>query len=262
MRRIVHAELVRLLRPRSLAVTASGAVLFAVVTAVSVLLTASAAGAPASRRDGASVAALTGAGGGTEAFVVGASFLGFLVFVIAIALVATEFSSGTFRALLLRDPHRMRLVVGKLVGFLIVAAGALVLAELVTFALSWTLAPAQDIPTAGWFGASGIATAVGDFAVVFAGVAGWAVFGTALGVVFRSAPIALAVGFAWAGPFENIVSQSWDTGYRWFPGQVLASMIRGGTIELGFGRALATAVVYTALAGALSLLVVARRDVT
>ena len=49
-----------------------------------------------------------GPGGGTEAFAVGASFAGFLVFVTFIALIAGEFSGGTFRALLLRDPHRRR----------------------------------------------------------------------------------------------------------------------------------------------------------
>jgi hypothetical protein len=59
------------------------------------------------------------------------------------------------------------------------------------------------------------------------------VFGTTLAVVFRSVPIALAVGFAWAGPFENITVDSWADGYRVFPGQVLASLIQGDTAELG-----------------------------
>jgi hypothetical protein len=97
---------------------------------------------------------------------------------------------------------------------------------------------------------------------VLAGVAGWAVFGTTLGVVFRSTPLALAVGFAWAGPFENIVVDSWSTGYRVFPGQVLGSLIRGGTVELGLGRAAATAVLYAGVAAVASLVLVARRDVT
>ena len=95
-----------------------------------------------------------------------------------------------------------------------------------------------------------------DFATVFAGVAGWAVFGSTLAVIFRSAPLALGVGFAWAGPFENIIVDSWHAGYRFFPGQVLASLIRGGTIELGFARAVGTAVLYTGLAAAATLMLV------
>ncbi len=92
--------------------------------------------------------------------------------------------------------------------------------------------------------------ALRDYGTVFAGVAGWAVFGTTLAVIFRSAPPALGVGFAWAGPFENIVVDSWQTGYRFFPGQVLASLIRGGTAELGVDRALLTAGLYCAIAAA------------
>jgi hypothetical protein len=88
------------------------------------------------------------------------------------------------------------------------------------------------------------------------------VFGTALAVIFRSVPLALAVGFAWAGPFENIVSRSWGTGYRIFPGQVLASLIEGGSAQLGLGRAVITAALYTAVAAAITLVLVSRRDVT
>jgi hypothetical protein len=39
-------------------------------------------------------------------------------------------------------------------------------------------------------------------------------------------------------------------------------MIRGGTVALGMGRAVATAAIYTAIAAAVSLMLVQRRDVT
>ena len=101
----------------------------------------------ASRRGGGTtLAALAGHGGGTEAFAVGASFVGFLVFVTFIALIAGEFSGGTFRALLLREPHRLRVIVGKLAGILIVAAGVVALAEVVTFVLSLLVAPTRTSP--------------------------------------------------------------------------------------------------------------------
>ena len=98
-----------------------------------------------SRRAGTTLAALSGHGGGTEAFAVGASFVGFFVFVTFIALIATEFSGGTFRALLLRDPHRMRVIVGKLAGILVVAAGVVAVIEVATFVASLVVAPAQDV---------------------------------------------------------------------------------------------------------------------
>ncbi|MGH9039189.1 MAG: ABC transporter permease [Acidimicrobiia bacterium] len=263
MTRIIQAELLRLLRRRTLLGVAAGAALFSVVATWATFASARAPGVnPAQGRGGTTLAALSGSGGGTEAFAVGASFLGFFVFVTFIALLAGEFSGGTFRALLLREPHRLRLIVGKLAGILIVAAAAVAGAEVLTFLASLLVAPTKDIATTDWFSLSSLAAAGRDYATVFAGVAGWGIFGTTLAVIFRSTPVALGVGFAWAGPFENITVDSWETGYRVFPGQVLASLIRGGSTELGLGRALVTAALYTAVAATVALVLVRRRDVT
>jgi ABC-type transport system involved in multi-copper enzyme maturation permease subunit len=261
MIRIVHAELMRLARRRTVLVGSAVAVAFAAVAAFTVFSSAT-DGSVESRRSGATLASLSGTGGGTEAFAVAASFAGFLVFVSFIAVVATEFSGGTLRSLLLRDPHRVRVLAGKIAGLLVVAAAMVLLVEATTFALSVLAAPANDVPTDAWFSLASLGAAVRDYGTVLAGVTGWAIFGSTLAVVFRSAPIALAVGFAWAGPFENIVVDSWSTGYRVFPGQVLASLIRGGTVELGMARASVTAVAYAAVASSIALVLVSRRDVT
>jgi ABC-type transport system involved in multi-copper enzyme maturation permease subunit len=259
--RVVRAELQRVSRPRTVAGLTVGTAVFATVAGVSTFLSAEQT-AVVSRRGGARLSDLTGAGGATEAFAVGASFAGFLVFVTFIALIAGEFSGGTFRAMLLRYPNRMRLIVGKFTGLLIVAAGAIALAELFTVGVSLAMAPGQDISTSGWFSADGLAAAGEDFGTALAGLAGWAIFGTTLAVVFRAIPLALGVGFAWAGPLENIIVESWDPGFRYFPGQVLGSLIRGGTAELGFGRAAVTAGIYTAIAAVAALVLISRRDVT
>lgn len=261
MTRIIHAELLRLLRRRTVVVAVAGSLLFSAVATLTVFSSAPASGQP-SRQGGTTLTTLAGHGGGTEAFAVGASFVGFLVFATFIALLSNEFSSGTFRALLLREPHRLRLIIGKLTGALLVAAGIVALTEVATFAVSLLVAPTQDVSTTDWFTLRGAGRAFADYATVFGGVTGWAIFGTTLAVIFRSAPLALGTGIAWAGPFENIVVDDWDTGYRLFPGQVLASLIQGGTAELGIGRALLTAVLYTAVAGTATLFLVSRRDVT
>jgi hypothetical protein len=103
---------------------------------------------------------------------------------------------------------------------------------------------------------------VGDYATVLAGVAGWAVFGTTLAIVFGSAPIALGIGFVWAGPFEHLFANVWTAGTRFFPGLVLESLIERGSTNLGLGRAVVTGAVYAAVAGAIALRLTTRRDVT
>lgn len=261
MTRIIHAELIRLLRRRTILAGMASALAFAAVATLTVFSSAQASGAR-SRRGGTTLAALAGNGGGTQAFAVGSSFVGFLVFVTITALMASEFSGGTFRAVLLRDPHRLRVIAGKLTAILLVAAVIVALAEVTTFILSLIIAPGKEIATSGWFSLGGVGAGLRDYATVLGGVTGWAVFGTTLAVIFRSTPIALGVGVAWAGPFENIVVDSWSAGYRFFPGQVLASFIQGGTAELGVTRAVLTAASYAAIAAAVSLILLTRRDVT
>jgi ABC-2 type transport system permease protein len=261
MTKVIHAELQRLVRRRTMTVAGIGALLFSFVATWAVFSSAS-ANALRTARGAPSLSALRGEGGATEAFAVGAAFFGVFIFVTFIALIAGEFSGGTFRSMLLRDPNRVRVIVGKLLGILVVAAALLALAEVLTVAMSVLFAPTRDISTSGWFTAGSLGAAGRDYLTVLGGVTGWAIFGAALAVVFRSVPIALGVGFAWAGPFENIVSQSWSPGLRFFPGQVLRSVFQGGTIDLDFQRAVLTTVLYAGLAGAGALLLVHRRDVT
>ncbi len=264
MTRIIKAELLRLVHRRTAADRGSrGPALLRGGGAVGVLLRRGDGPGIASRRGGGTrSAALAGHGGGTEAFAVGASFVGFFVFVTFIALLAGEFSGGTFRALLLREPHRLRVIVGKLAGILLVAAAAVAFAEAATFVLSLLIAPTQDVATTDWFSLHSLADAGRDYATVFAGVAGWAIFGTTLAVIFRSTPIALARGLRLGRPVREHHRRLVVAGYRVFPGQVLASLIRGGTVELGLGRALLTAALYAAVAATVTLVLVSRRDVT
>jgi len=258
---VIRAELQRLCRRRTMTIAAAASLVFAVVTTMTVFSSAPASG-PVGPQGGTTLELLGREGGGTEAFATGASFMGFFVFVTFIALLAGEFSGGTFRGLLLRNPRRLQVIAGKLVGILTVAAGLVAVAEVASFGLSLLLAPGQDVSTSEWFTVGSMGAGLGDFVSAFAGVAGWAVFGTMLAVIFRSAPLALGVGFAWAGPFENITVDSWETGLRVFPGQVLRAVINGGTPELGFGRAAVTAAVYAAIAATVSAVLLTRRDVT
>jgi ABC-type transport system involved in multi-copper enzyme maturation permease subunit len=259
--RIIRTEFIRFARLRVLVTTLVGAIAFAVVASTTVLSSA-AENVVASRQGGTTLAVLQRSGGGTEAFAVGASFVGFFVFVVFIGLMANEFSGGTFRATLLREPRRVRVIVGKLLGLLAVVALVLASAEVLTLIVSIFVAPGQHVATTEWFTLASLGAGLRDYINVLAGVTGWAIFGTTLAVVFRSAPVALGVGFAWAGPFENIVVDSWKTGFRVFPGQVFGSLIRGGRVELAMLPALLTAAAYAAVAAAVALMLVTRRDVT
>jgi len=202
------AELLKLRRRRVAVAVIAAALAFAAVATIAVFLSATQAGAPGSRR-GATVESLGEAGGATEAFSIGVSFVGILVLVLFIANIAGEFSQGTFRTLLMRQPRRIGLLAGKMLALLTFAAVVLALAEILTVAASAAMAPTQDIPTGSWFGIDGLGAAAGDYATALVGVAAWATLGMALAIFVRSIPVALGIGVVWSGPFEHLTQDAW-----------------------------------------------------
>jgi ABC-2 type transport system permease protein len=260
MIRSFKAELMKLRRRRVALVATVGAVAFALIASTAVFLAATETGGPGDR--GATIESLSQAGGATEAFALGVSFTGLLVLVLFIANVAGEFSQGTMRTLLMRQPRRLGLLAGKMTALLVFVAGVLALAEVLTVGASVAIAPSQGVAMSSWFGLDALGEAAGDYGTALLGVASWALLGMAIAVFVRSIPVALGIGIVWAGPFEHILQDSWTSAERWFPGLLLESLAAVGTDAVAFGRALALVAVYVAVAVSAAAVVFARRDVT
>jgi ABC-type transport system involved in multi-copper enzyme maturation permease subunit len=261
MIRMFNAELLKLRRRRVAIALIVGTLAFAALASTAVFLSATPAGEPGTQR-GATVESLGQAGGATEAFSIGVSFAGILVLVLFIANVGGEFSAGTFRTLLMRQPRRVALLAGKMAALLVFAAGVLALAEVLTVAASAAIAPTQDVSTASWLSVDGLGEAAGDYAKAVFGVAAWASLGMALAIFVRSIPIALAIGIVWSGPFEHLLEDAWSTADRWFPGLLLEALGAGGTAAVSTSRALTLVALYVAAAVIAAAIVFARRDVT
>jgi ABC-2 type transport system permease protein len=261
MTRVIRAELVKLLRRKVLVVTAAVTVLFSVGGAAVVL----AAARPASevRGDrGIGLESLSGAGGAAEVFTTAMSFVGTFLFVVFVGAIAVEFSRGTFRTMLLRQPGRLRLLAGKLTALLLFAATALAAVEALMWVSALLLAPGRDVDTAAWTSVSAAGEALTAYGSVLLWMTGYAVLGTALAVVVRSVPVALGIGIAWAGPLEHLLQDAWGSAGRVFPGLLLEAFVAGGTEAVSASRALATVAAYVAAAAAVAGVVVTRRDVT
>jgi ABC-2 type transport system permease protein len=256
-----RAELVKVLRRRVLAISAVTTLLFAAGSAAIVVASAEPAGQRPSGR-GVTVASLADAGGGTDIFTTAASFAGTFLFVVFVGVVAIEFSRGTFRTMLMYQPRRIRLLAGKTAGLLAFAAGLLAAAEVLTWLAALLFAPTQDVDTGSWVSAAALAQGFADYGSVLVWVAGYALLGTALAVLVRSVPVALAIGIAWAGPFEHLLQDAWGPAGRFFPGLLLEAFAAGGTSEVSSTRALLTVAVYVAAATAIAGTTFARRDVT
>jgi ABC-2 type transport system permease protein len=257
----MKAELVKVLRRRVLLVTVVTAVLFAVGGAAIVLAAAEPTGQPVSGRS-VTVASLSESGGGTEVFTTAVSFAGTFLFVVFVGVVAIEFSRGTFRTMLLYQPRRVRLLAGKTTALLAFAGAVLAATEVLTWAAAMLLAPTQDVSTGNWVSIEALGQGLADFGSVLFWVSGYALLGTALAVLVRSVPVALAIGIAWAGPFEHLLQDAWGPAGRFFPGLLLEAFVAGGTATVSVTRAFLTVAVYVVLAAALAGTIFARRDVT
>jgi ABC-type transport system involved in multi-copper enzyme maturation permease subunit len=257
----LRAELVKVLRRRVLIVTALTTAVFAIGSTAIVLASADPAGAPVSGR-GVTVASLSDAGGGTEVFTTAVSFAGTFLFVVFVGAVAVEFSRGTFRTMLLYQPRRLRLLAGKMAALLAFAAAVLAAAEALTWVTARLLAPSQDVATGAWTSTAALGDALTDYGSVLFWVTGYALLGMTVAVLVRSVPIALAIGIAWAGPFEHLLQDAWDPAQRFFPGLLLEAFVAGGTSDVSVTRALLTVAVYVAVAAALAGTAFVRRDIT
>jgi ABC-2 type transport system permease protein len=261
MIRAFRSELVKLLRRRVVLLSAIAVVVVAVGGTAIVLGGAEPAG-PSSGGQDLTLESLADAGGGTEVFRRAASFAGFFMFVVFVGAVAVEFGRGTFRTMVLRQPARLRLLAGKLAALLSFAAVLLAATLVLTWVTARLFAPSQDVDTSAWTSLDGLGAGLTDYGAVLFWVAGYAILGTTLAVLTRSVPIALAVGIAWAGPFEHLVADAWDTAYRVFPGLQLEAFVAGGTADQDATQAFVTIAAYIAIAAAVAGLSITRRDVT
>jgi ABC-2 type transport system permease protein len=254
-----RAELVKVLRRRVLVITALTTLAFAIGSAAIVLSSAASSGSP---NGGVTVASLSEPNGGSEVFTSAVSFAGTFLFVVFVGLVAVEFSRGTFRTMLLHQPRRIRLLAGKMAGLLGFAAAVLAVAEILTWLVARLIAPSRGVDVSAWVSADALDQGLVDYSAVLFWVSGYALLGMTVAVLVRSVPVALAVGIAWAGPFEHLLQDAWDPASRFFPGLLLETFVAGGTSAVSVSRAFVTIAIYVALAAVVAATVFARRDMT
>lgn len=205
---------------------------------------------------------LAAASGISRGFVIAAGFVGILVFVLFTASIAGEFSQGTLRALLTRQPRRARLMIGKVAALLTATALGLAVAMVASVALSFALAAARGISTSEWLGSGGAQSVGRAYGNALLSVALFAILGAALALIVRSTVPAVALGVAWMLPLEHIVQGVWVGAGRWFPGLVLDAITRDGTSVVPYGRALGLGLLYTGVLAVVAAFSFLRRDIT
>jgi hypothetical protein len=98
------------------------------------------------------------------------------------------------------------------------------------------VAPSQGVSTAAWFSESGIVSALTATGNLFLACCGFAALGAALGVILRSAILAIALAAAY-GLVEGVIGTFAGGITRWLPGQALSALAQGGMPAMTYGEA-------------------------
>jgi ABC-type transport system involved in multi-copper enzyme maturation permease subunit len=188
-----------------------------------------------------------------------------LIGIVALCLFAgafaTEYSQGTMRNLLVREPRRAQLLAGKFAALAVFIGLAVVLEIVVSCAVAFLLAPGRGIATGAWTSSAGINDLLQATLHVFLASVGFGALGAAAGVLLRSPGVAIGVAVAYVIVVEPIVVGAiWSNGDRWLPGQLLTGLAHGGNSDTSYHHALITAAVYVVLIAAATLAVFQRRD--
>lgn len=257
---VLRAELLKLRRPAVLFGAGLVLPLLSMVATLAVLLAAS--GTPAQDGPGVTLDALSRAGGLTAGFSATLAFLGILVFALFATGFGAEHSAGTLRAMLTREPRRLRLLAGKWLALVSFTAGTLLVALAGSSLVAVALAPSQGLDTGQWFTGDGLAVAAGDYRNGLLSAVLYGTAGAVVATLVRSTPIAVGVGLAWLGPAEHLIADAWSNSNRWFPGLLFEAIAEDGTAATSYGRAVLLGTLLAASAAAIATTVFVRRDVT
>jgi hypothetical protein len=244
----IRSEVLKLRRPRVLFGTIAALWGFAVLVSVLSVATST------------DHADLLGASGATLGFGNTSRLVGLVVLVLFLTSVTSEYSFGTIRILLIRQPRRAVVLGGKLVALLAAMAAGLLGALLLSVAAATVTMAARGLPVSAWFGTDGFVQAGQAYLDAVVACATYGAFGLVFGVVLRSTVLAVGVLLGWFLMAENIAANTWPDAVHWFPGLLAGVVMSGGTAEVGYWPALAATVGYALVAVLAAMTVFARRD--
>ena len=145
------------------------------------------------------------------------SFIIVVALIIVTANLAAEWSQGTWRNLLVREPRRLRLLTGKMLALLLFVLGSMALTLVASSVLILITAGAQGVQTAAWTSSAGLSAWLAFFGNELLCLIGVCLLGMLIAVLTRSTGIAVGVALAYVLVPEGIIAMVWQSGSRWFP---------------------------------------------
>ena len=190
-----------------------------------------------------------------------ATLLGVIALCVFAAQTAQEYTYGTLRNLLVREPGRMKILLGKHAAMSIFALVIVVTSALVSIGLSFALAGGANVSTEMWTSSDGKLAILHALGNALVSSIGFGTLGMILGLLLRSPITAISIGVIWLLIVENLLSAVLKNADKWLPGMQLGVIAAGGTITNSYQRALSIAGLYIIIGSVLAAVLFKNRDV-
>lgn len=192
--------------------------------------------------------------------------LGLVALSVFAAQTAQEYSYGTLRNLLVRQPRRIRLLIGKYFSMVSFALITVIVSALTSISLALALSGRAKVATDNWFTNEGYSAFGHSFVNVLVSTIGYGTIGMLLGLIFRSPISSISIGTAYLLVVESIISIAWKPASNWMPGNLLSVVATGGS-PIGindvpsYSQALLRIAIYLIGASLITATLFKRRDV-
>jgi ABC-type transport system involved in multi-copper enzyme maturation permease subunit len=188
-------------------------------------------------------------------------FLGITALCIFAAQSAQEYTYGTLRNLLVRQPARLKLLGGK---FAAMKSFALLIAVVnisVSIAIGYLLSDGAKVSTDMWFTGEGLAAIGRSSLNIFISIVYFGVFGITLGLIFRSPISSISIGVIWSLILEGLFFFVNENIPNWTPVSQFNTIAAGGSVDISYSHALTLGTSYVFLGAIISAILFAKRDV-
>ena len=211
-----------------------------------------------------SLAELIGPNGQVAGLGAAATILGVVTLAYWAISTASDYTTGLIRLLVQAEPHRLRLLGGKVLSLTAWTAVAATVATVVSVALSPLIAHATDLSTSGWNTHPGdvITMIASTWLNTFLALIVWGVVGLVIALLTRSSAVAISVGVGYVLVIEGAVRLVAANLADKLPGATLTALASGGTDNLSYGTAIGLGLTYATIGIGAAALTLVRRDVT
>ena len=229
MIRVIAAEWRKLRRPTLFLGTLGAALFFTALTTTFLYLMIDSEQGNSDRGRQVGREVLNLASGSVFGFSSVGGLLGIIALCVFAAQTAQEYTYGTLRNLLVRQPRRIQLLIGKYLSMLTFAITTVVVSALTSISVAFALSGRAKVSTAAWTTPDARSALVHTFVNVLISTIGYGTVGMILGLLLRSPISSISIGIGWLLVVESIIAIAWKPSSKWMPGQLLSVVSSGGT---------------------------------